>query len=52
MSAAQVEQAIAARLDAKKAKNFSEADRIRADLLAAGIILEDKPSGQTEWRRA
>ncbi|MBI3231097.1 MAG: cysteine--tRNA ligase [Burkholderiales bacterium] len=52
LSNEQIEAQIAARLDAKKAKNFQEADRIRADLLAAGIVLEDKPSGQTEWRRA
>ncbi|CAL61459.1 Cysteinyl-tRNA synthetase (Cysteine--tRNA ligase) [Herminiimonas arsenicoxydans] len=43
---------IAARADAKKAKNFAEADRIRAALLEKGIILEDKPGGLTEWRRA
>lgn len=42
---------IDARTVAKKAKNFSEADRIRAELLANGIILEDKPGGATEWRR-
>ncbi|WP_019141227.1 cysteine--tRNA ligase [Noviherbaspirillum massiliense] len=43
---------IAARTVAKKAKNFAEADRIRAELLAEGIILEDRPGGVTEWRRA
>ena len=43
---------ITARVDAKKAKNFAEADRIRATLLEKGIILEDKPGGLTEWRRA
>ncbi|WP_426114664.1 cysteine--tRNA ligase [Massilia sp. PWRC2] len=43
---------IAARSAAKKAKNFSESDRIRADLLATGVILEDKPDGTTNWRRA
>jgi cysteinyl-tRNA synthetase len=43
---------IAARAAAKKAKNFAEADRIRADLLTQGIVLEDKPGGVTEWRRA
>lgn len=43
---------IAARVAAKKEKNFVEADRIRDDLLASGIILEDKPGGSTEWRRA
>jgi cysteinyl-tRNA synthetase len=43
---------INARAQAKKDKNFSEADRIRADLLSRGIVLEDKPGGLTEWRRA
>ena len=43
---------IAARTDAKKAKNFVEADRIRAALLEKGIVLEDKPGGLTEWRKA
>lgn len=43
---------IAARAAAKAARNFAEADRIRADLLEQGIILEDKPGGLTEWRRA
>jgi cysteinyl-tRNA synthetase len=47
-----VEAQIAARAAAKKAKNFAEADRIRDDLLAQGIILEDKPGGVTVWRRA
>jgi len=39
------------RLAARKAKNFAEADRIREDLKAQGIILIDKPGGLTEWRR-
>ena len=47
-----VEELIAERIIAKKAKNFALADRIRADLLQQGIILEDKPGGLTEWRRA
>ena len=42
---------IAARAQAKKDKNFAEADRIRTTLLEQGIILEDKPGGLTEWRR-
>jgi len=41
-----------ARSAAKKAKNFAEADRIRNELLAQGIVLEDKPGGVTVWRRA
>jgi len=49
---AEVQDAIAKRAAAKKARNFAEADRIRAELLAAGIILEDKPDGTTNWRRA
>ncbi|TCS33305.1 cysteinyl-tRNA synthetase [Paucimonas lemoignei] len=43
---------IEARAAAKKAKNFAEADRLRAELLAEGIVLEDKPGGVTEWRKA
>jgi cysteinyl-tRNA synthetase len=42
---------IDARLAARKAKNYAEADRIRKELEAAGVILEDGPRGTT-WRRA
>jgi len=42
---------IAARIAAKKSKNFAEADRIRKALLQADIVLEDSAQGTT-WRRA
>ena len=47
-----VAEMINARTQAKAAKNFAEADRIRAELLSLGVVLEDKPGGLTEWRRA
>lgn len=46
-----IDQQILLRLDAKNAKNFAEADRIRKALAEAGIVLEDTPQGTT-WRRA
>ena len=47
----QVEAQIQARQDAKKAKNFQEADRIRNELKAQGIELTDVPGG-VKWKRA
>ncbi len=52
LAPADIEAQIAARAQAKKDKNFALSDQIRADLLGMGIVLEDKPGGVTEWRRA
>jgi len=52
LDAAEVEARIEERRASKAARDFAHADAIRADLLAAGIVLEDKPGGVTEWRRA
>lgn len=46
-----IEQMIAKRTEAKKAKNFAEADAIRNELLEKGIILEDTRQG-VKWKRA
>jgi cysteinyl-tRNA synthetase len=48
----QIEEQIAARVTAKQAKDFAKADLIRKTLLEQGVVLEDKPGGLTEWRRA
>lgn len=47
---AEIEEQIQRRLDAKKAKDWALADRIRDELKAQGIVLEDVPGG-TNWRR-
>jgi cysteinyl-tRNA synthetase len=51
LSVERIESLIAERIAAKKSKNYAESDRIRGDLLAAGIVLEDAAQGTT-WRRA
>jgi cysteinyl-tRNA synthetase len=47
---AEIERAIGARQDARKRKDFKESDRIRDELLAKGIVLEDTPKGVI-WKR-
>jgi len=49
---ARIDQRIAQRAAAKKSRDFAEADRIRAELLDEGVVLEDGPQGKTTWRRA
>src|SRR5207244_12080424 len=46
-----IETQIAERVQARKERRFADADRIRAELLSEGIVLEDKPDGTTTWRR-
>ena len=44
-----VEPLIAARLEARKAKNWAESDRIREQLAAMGIAIKDNKDGTTSW---
>jgi len=46
-----IEDRIGARTAARRARDFAEADRVRRELLDAGVVLEDGPDGTT-WRRA
>ena len=47
---ADIQAAIEARHAARRARNFAEADRIRDDMAARGVIFEDGPQG-TRWKR-
>jgi cysteinyl-tRNA synthetase len=50
MSEADIEALVAERAAAKKARNFTRSDEIRAELLAAGIVIEDTKDG-VRWKR-
>jgi cysteinyl-tRNA synthetase len=47
----EIDRRIAARLDARRQKNFAEADRIRDELAALGVVLKDSKDGTT-WELA
>jgi cysteinyl-tRNA synthetase len=48
----EVESLLKDRQEARAERNFAQSDRIRDRLTGAGILLEDKPGGSTQWRRA
>jgi len=51
LDAAEIERLIQARAEARRGKDFAEADRIRDQLAAEGVIIEDLPD-RTRWRLA
>ena len=50
LTSEEIEQRLAARIEARLRKDFAAADAVRDELQAAGIELEDGPEGTT-WRR-
>lgn len=52
ISESEIEALIFARAQAKQARNYAQADEIRDTLRNAGVELDDRAGGQTQWRRA
>jgi cysteinyl-tRNA synthetase len=52
LSDAEIDALLAGRRAARGRKDFAEADRIRDQLAAMGVLIEDKAGGLTGWRRA
>ncbi len=48
---AHIEARLAERIEAKKRKDFAQADKIRTELKSLGITIEDKPDGTSRWKR-
>ncbi len=46
----EIERLLADRRSARDQRDFATADRIRDDLAAAGVLIEDRPDGTTRWR--
>ena len=51
ISETEIERLVSSRLEARKAKNFAESDRIRDELAAMGVVLKDSKDGTT-WEIA
>ncbi len=51
LSDEEIETLVQQRTQARKAKNFAQADQIRDQLKAKGVILIDQPGGETRWYR-
>lgn len=51
LSDEEIESLLEQRTQARKAKNFPEADRVRDELQAKGIVIIDQPGGKTRWYR-